>query len=243
MTRHLIFVDGTGEKQGPDSFAERLLRPYIRSTDKISHLRYRNQIGPVGGDPRTEIQTWFRYSSLQARNDGVTSLVHKLIAADNDDVVVIGYSLGAWVVSEFLEAKARGQYPNAKLRAAITIGSPRRHADKGYTGQGIAGPHGAYPLNVAHVEIGNYNDIVSNTPAQSVLSTLPYVSDVLTLNFDYYTRLAWVAFGKKLLSGRTSPRMFTDRDLQLLNAYVDGTGHAEEYFRNKLWRPALRVLG
>lgn len=235
MPNTIIFIGGTAEKPNSTMMGRVLLNRYFSPDDTFIYLKYPAAIGPMDLTPNP---IDFAHSALQSRRAGVKELARE-IAETESIPILVGYSLGAWVLSDFLEEMAAGKHPWLEVKSAITIGSPRRRAER--FGGGIAGNHGPYPRDVVHVELSNYNDIVSNTPVNSRLKFLPFVGDVLTTNQDADTRRAWQLLAKMYVAGFGTT--FTLRDIDLLNRYRDGTGHGSDYFKYDLAKhaaPAFR---
>lgn len=93
-----------------------------------------------------------------------------------DVVGLIGYSLGAEVVSRFLELKGQGQYADCKLAWAAMVANPNRapgeSIDSPTVGYGINGAHSRYPVDVPVFNAANPQDGITSCPGNSPLRTL-----------------------------------------------------------------------
>jgi len=111
-------------------------------------------------------------ASVQA---GVESLAQLIRSTDNQ-VGVLGYSLGAVVVTAFREAQARGEYPDCELAFSACLANPRRRPgdsiDPEPFGSGIDGPHADFGGDAPHFEAANPRDAITSCPLDSPLRTL-----------------------------------------------------------------------
>ncbi|MFJ4652710.1 PE-PPE domain-containing protein [Nocardia sp. NPDC088792] len=114
-------------------------------------------------------------SEEQSISDGIHALVDAIRATPNR-VGLLGYSLGAEVVTRFLEAKARGEYADCEIAWAANVANPLRREgdsiDPRPVGYGINGPHGPWPAGIPTWEAANPNDGITSCPADSPLRTL-----------------------------------------------------------------------
>ncbi|KZM68113.1 hypothetical protein AWN90_09230 [Nocardia terpenica] len=117
------------------------------------------------------------------------------VRATPDLVGLLGYSLGAEVVTRFLEAKARGEYPDCTIAWAATVANPLRREgdsiDSNEFGYGINGQHSAYPADIQTWEAANPADAITSSPADSPLRQLADGVSALTFaNLSWTTDLA-----------------------------------------------------
>ncbi|MGW2664154.1 PE-PPE domain-containing protein [Nocardia tengchongensis] len=114
-------------------------------------------------------------SEQQSIDRGVAALV-QAIHATPDKVGILGYSLGAEVVTRFLEAKARGEYPDCELAWAANVANPLRREgdsiDPEPVGFGISGQRGPWPDEFPIWEVANPADAITSCPRDSPLRTL-----------------------------------------------------------------------
>ncbi|MGV9713178.1 PE-PPE domain-containing protein [Gordonia sp. NPDC003424] len=109
-------------------------------------------------------------SEAQSRATGVENLV-AAIRATPHLVILSGYSLGALVVSDFLEAQAHGEYADCEVSAVVNIANPARRRGQSYglpsSGWGLDGEHGAWPAGLPTYEIANPVDGITSAPGNS----------------------------------------------------------------------------
>lgn len=105
-------------------------------------------------------------------------------------VVVLGYSLGAELVTAFNEAQAAGLHRDCEVAATACVANPRRRAgdsiDPAPAWFGINGEHAAFP-NRPHFEAANPRDAITNCPPNSPLRGL---ADVMSA-FGFAEIGAW----------------------------------------------------
>ncbi len=98
-------------------------------------MPYPGTVGPAGGKPDGP-------SAETSIEIGVTALA-AMIRATPNNVGVLGYSLGAEVVTAFLEAQARGLFAECELAFSGCLANPARKegdsVDSGSRGYGIDG--------------------------------------------------------------------------------------------------------
>ncbi len=94
---------------------------------------------------------------------------------------LIGYSLGAYVISEFLEDMQRGApYTyGCEIDFVALLANPRRAPSAEAPGYGIAGPHSTYPVRQVW-DIANPRDGICCCPPLSPLRTLSDALDAFT---------------------------------------------------------------
>ncbi|MFX0581191.1 PE-PPE domain-containing protein [Nocardia nepalensis] len=147
-------------------------------TSKLDPAKY--QIGadvdyPADVGPANAAHGLGGCSEQQSIQLGVRALAQAIRDTPNQ-VGVLGYSLGAEVVTRFLEAKAGGEYSDCELVWAANIANPlRREGDSLHAnpvGFGINGQHGPWPDDVLTFEVANPADGITSCPADSPLRTL-----------------------------------------------------------------------
>lgn len=167
----IISLRGTGEPlNGPTN----MLTVVTAALDPTRHhllgdCDYPASVGPDNpqGNPAGVSET----TSVTV---GLANLVAMIRAATNP-VGVIGYSLGALVVTALREAQARGEYSDCEVAFTACMANPRRHAgdsiDPNPYGFGIAGQRG--PISdVPHFEAANPADAITSCNPDSPLRTL-----------------------------------------------------------------------
>lgn len=163
---------GTGEHLGAPV---NMLSFVTRRLDRTKYLigpdvDYPASIGPANPQHRFE-----GCSEEQSVALGVEALAAEIRATPNR-VGILGYSLGAIVVTRFLEAKARGGYPDCEVEWVANIANPLRREgdsiDPGAVGFGINGQHGPWPDDIATLEVAHRADGITCCPADSPLRTL-----------------------------------------------------------------------
>lgn len=163
---------GTGEQRGS---RDNMLAAVTGKLDPAKYLigpdiDFPASIGPV--NPHTDV---LGCSEQQSIDLGVSELVATIRATPNR-VGLLGYSLGAEVVTRFLEAQARGDYSECEVAWAANIANPLRcpgdSIDGRSPGYGINGPHGPWPAGIPTWEVANPDDCITCCPADSPLRTL-----------------------------------------------------------------------
>ncbi|MEC3955822.1 PE-PPE domain-containing protein [Nocardia sp. CDC153] len=163
---------GTGEVLGAP---ENLLNAVTGQLDPAIYeigpdIDYPASIGPA--NPQ---RSPFGCTERQSIDQGVTALVKAIHAAPNR-VGILGYSLGAEVVTRFLEAKGRGEYPDCDIAWAAMIANPLRKQgdsiDPDPVGFGINGQHDSWPDEIPTWEVANPVDAITSCPPDSPLRTL-----------------------------------------------------------------------
>ncbi|WP_330184995.1 PE-PPE domain-containing protein [Nocardia sp. NBC_01503] len=114
-------------------------------------------------------------SEEQSIDTGVRALAAAVRATPNR-AGLLGYSLGAEVVTRFLEAKARGEYADCDIAWAANIANPLRREgdsiDPNPVGFGINGQREPWPDCIPTWEVANPADCITSCPADSPLRTL-----------------------------------------------------------------------
>ncbi|MFE3191642.1 PE-PPE domain-containing protein [Nocardia sp. NPDC059240] len=180
-------------------------------------------------------------SELQSIDRGVAALVAAIHATPNQ-VGILGYSLGAQVVTRFLEAKARGEYPDCEIAWAANIANPLRREgdsiDERPIGFGINGQRGAWPDEFPIWEVANPLDAITSCPADSPLRALADTVSAFGLAelggwsadlADRLRRNRWqpASFGWWLRPVRTW-ELWT-RAAALMSGYLEGGAHNIAY--------------
>lgn len=135
--------------------------------DIVGDLDYPATVGPAGGEA-------FGPSEDESVRIGVVNLVGMIRAAANP-VGLLGYSLGALVVTAFREAQARGAYSDCEIAWSACVANPRRAAgdtiDLYSAGFGINGQHAPF-AGAVHFEAANPADTITSCPQESPLRTV-----------------------------------------------------------------------
>lgn len=103
--------------------------------------------------------------------DGKVNLAAHIRDTSNPNVIVIGYSLGAMVVSAFLEDMAAGAHylQGLQVSRVVLMSNPRRAPETPGGTYGIAGVHDDYPDGLPVVEVWNPADGITACPDGSPL--------------------------------------------------------------------------
>lgn len=221
MTEYMI-LRGAGEAL-TDNLPAKFMAPLLKPGDTVTHIAYPASIGPVtpAGQPSMSMDA--------SRKAGVDALADA-IERTNAIPVPVGYSLGAYVVSDYLEALASGKYSGQRVAGAIQIASPR--APKVNYREGLARAHGRYPLGVSVCEVRNFWDIICNTPSTSPLMKMTGIVAILTGGVaDGFDFMVWLLTEFLRLTSLPS-----ESDLKLIRGYAAGTAHASEYLSNPVFR-------
>lgn len=235
--RVIIMVGGTSEQPDRSQFLYKLFARFWEPTDIFEFVDYPASIVIANRTPRADITENAKKSRTMALEE-LQRIFNRytVLDSDNFEIILMGYSLGAWVVSDLLETADKFKIPR-QLRVAITVGNPRRASDTGASG--IAGQHSPYPGYIDHVEVSNYWDIVSNTPERSPLKLLPAIESFVT---ELTTKDARQTFRNFVMVVMGGINPLSKRDTTLLKKYADGTGHGSEYKQNWCWDHVARVL-
>lgn len=171
MVIDVVTCRGTGEPYG----GSRNMLSWV--TAKLDHTKYHvladisypasigvaNQSWNVVGPSETE--------SVRVGMDNLANLIRSTPNA----VCVLGYSLGAEVVSRFLEAQADGQYADCEIAVSVCVANPLRREgdsiDPGPAGFGINGQMLANPKH-EHFEVANPHDVITSCDPESPLRGL-----------------------------------------------------------------------
>lgn len=231
-----IDVGGTGEKP-PSGFLGGGLG--FRNEEQIG-LLYKASIGPMNLTPNP---IDFVAGSASSRADGVLKLKEKVLELNAEGVRpgIAGYSLGAWVVSDFAHLMLVDPVFKAlKVRYFCAVANPLRlfNPIAPHMGYGVAGQRKESPHNIPFMEIANETDGIPCCPANSALRTLPFLGEVLTANLDQPTRAAWNALAIAAITDWRKLKFPTGQDLQMLGRYLDGSAHGREYFDKNLFAQA-----
>jgi len=166
----IITVRGTGERfnnrSNMLSYVTAALDP-----DKfrvLGDLSYPASVGPVGAG------TILGDSEDNSVTVGIANLA-EMIRSTPNPVGVLGYSLGAEVVSRFAEAQCRGAHADCEVAFTACIANPSRREgdsiDPRSYGFGINGEHAAFP-DRPHFEAASPNDVITSCAAGSPLRNL-----------------------------------------------------------------------
>ncbi len=163
-------VRGTGEPMGAPT---NMLRNVTRELDPnrfhlLGDCPYPATVGPVGGGPVGPSEE----TSIEI---AVNSLA-TMIRATPNPVGILGYSLGALAVNAFMEAKAKGLFPECEIAFTATLANPARRegdsVDSGAYGYGINGQRGDFPAEIPHLEYANPRDCITSCAAGSPLRSI-----------------------------------------------------------------------
>lgn len=167
----VVLVRGTSEPMGG---AHNMLTYVASQLDRskyrvVGDLSFPASVGPVA--PGGNVLGSSENESVEI---GVDNLV-QLIESCENRVAVLGYSLGAVVVSRFNEAQSAGKYADCEVAFTATVANPLRcegdSIDPGSRGFGINGQHGQFPAR-PHFEVANEFDAITSCPADSPLRNL-----------------------------------------------------------------------
>ncbi len=197
----IVMVRGQGEVQDAPTnmLAHTAARLDPAKFRVLADLDYPCSVGPfnAGGDP----------SGPSEQQSVAVAHAHlaDLIRSTDNLVGIMGYSLGAEVVSKFLEAKGRGEYVDCELAFAACVANPLRaegdSIDPVSTGYGINGEHAPWP-DIPTFEAANPADAITSCPANSPLRTL---ADGLAA-FTFANIGGWTQdLAQKLLQRRFQP--------------------------------------
>ncbi|WP_019932331.1 PE-PPE domain-containing protein [Nocardia sp. BMG111209] len=175
----ILTCRGTGEPLGGPA---NLLTAVTRQLDpvrfRVTDIDYPAGIGPV--DPQHNLAGC---SEEQSVARGVVALT-AAIRRTTGPVAVLGYSLGAEVVTRFLEAKGRGEFWDCEPAWAATVANPLRQQDDSIdpdpVGFGINGQHDLWPDHFPIWEAAHPADGITSCPADSPLRTLADVASAFS---------------------------------------------------------------
>lgn len=233
----IITIRGTGEQQGGDT---NLLAHVTAALDPtkftfVEDLDYPCSVGPVNGNGDT---------NGPSEDESVATAIANLagVIRSRDNLVgIMGYSLGAEVVSKWLEAQAAGQYTDCELAFAATVANPLRaigeSIDPNPVGYGINGQHGPWP-SIPVFQAANPADAITSCPAGSPLRTLADGISAFSLaNLGGWTQ----DLANKLLQQRFQPaswawwknpvatwQLYTAAARSMLG-FLDGQDHVRTY--------------
>lgn len=227
MTEYIIVV-GTGERTGDENLPTAFLRPLLKPGDTLRYVEYPASIGPANPTPGT-----WGAGLTRSRTAGLGALAHAVAVTPNVPVL-LGYSLGAYVVSDYLEALAAGRYPGHEVAGAIMLANPRAPRVNGR--EGLARGHGRFPSGVPVIEVRNYWDLICNTPSDSPLMKVTGLVAVATGGLmEGFDLAAWVL--QELLRASRLPTM---DDYRLVTGYANGPEHTTRYLSEPMFRAAVR---
>jgi hypothetical protein len=169
----VLTVRGTGEIQGSTgnmlTAVTAALDPACYTTGPQYDISYPASVGPANpnhslGGP----------SELTSVGEGLANLVATMRAL-RGPIAILGYSLGALVVTAFRESQAQGQYSDCPIAWSACVANPRRRAgdsiDPNPYGYGITGQAGPF-TDVPHLEAANPADAITSCNPDSPLRGL-----------------------------------------------------------------------
>lgn len=182
----VITCRGTGEPQGsPNNILAQV-------TQQLDPRRFRvlgDVVYPASVGVANEGFRITAPSEADSIRIGVTNLA-TMIRSTPNVVVVLGYSLGAELVTKFNEAQSAGMYPECEIAATACVANPQRKEgdsiDPAPAGYGINGEHAAFP-DRPHFEAANPRDAITSCPPGSPLRGL---ADVMSA-FGFAEIGAW----------------------------------------------------
>jgi hypothetical protein len=191
-------------------------------------IAYPASVGPAnsGGDV-------FGPSEEQSIAEGLPLLAEAIRATPNL-VGLCGYSLGAELVSRFLEAKAVGEYADCELAWVALVANPNRAPGESIepvpAGSGINGAHGPWPARTQVWTAANPNDGITCCPTGSPLRALAAGMSA----FSFAQLGGWtLELAHQLLDGEWVRDQYTPDQLlragQLMLGYILGGQHTTAY--------------
>lgn len=144
-------------------------------------FNFRNQYGPVPDWRGT------------AYDENLVHAVRELAQAireDPNDVILIGYSAGAQVVSHVLEGIQQGKHPDVYVSAAVLVANPMQSINEGVYGRyGIAGSHTEWPHDIETFILANPNDIICSSEMNSPIRGISNISRTFSFTNPWH----WIA--------------------------------------------------
>ncbi|WP_405166728.1 PE-PPE domain-containing protein [Nocardia sp. NBC_01499] len=224
---------GTGEHLGAPT---NMLSCVTRRLDSAKYLIGPDVDYPASIGPANPQNRYAGCSEEQSVALGVEALAAEIRATPNR-VGILGYSLGAIVVTRFLEAKARGEYPDCAVEWAANIANPLRRegdsCDQGAVGFGINGQHEPWPEGIETWEVAHHADGITCCPADSPLRTL---ADTMSA-FSFAAMGGWgSALAERIRGNRWQldhrdwwqPQVWSQAAV-LMDGYVRGGTHTAIY--------------
>lgn len=234
----VLTLRGTGE---PIAGANNMLTNVTELLDTAKYeigpdIPYPASIGPA--NPQ---QNPLGVSEDQSIATGVELLADAIRSCPNV-VGLLGYSLGAEVVSAFLERQAAGDFADCQIAWAAMVANPRRaegdSIDPNPIGYGIDGPHAPWPTAFPIWEAANPKDGITSCPAGSPLRAL---ADGISA-FSFAALGGWTAdLATKMRSQRFQPtswgwwahpiatwRLYDTAATEMLG-YLSGQTHIRDY--------------
>lgn len=213
----IYYLGGAGDT----NFIPNLIRPVIGNRHRLINVPYAGGIGPISTvkDPWADIQKSLREGEFR---------ISEAVRKTNDVPWLVGYSLGAYALSNFIDRWHQGAYLRLEIRGVITVGSPKR------PGGGIAGNHANWH-KLRSLELTAPDDVISNTPPDSALRRIPYFVDAVTGIGP--GRADVVRFMSMIFNDLAVPFWcLSNRDIELCWKYLDGSGHVNDYFKDRVYR-------
>src|SRR5689334_10368633 len=139
---------GTGEQLGSPT---NMLSQFTAKLDSNKYLIGADVDYPASRGVDNPQHSWTGCSEEESILQGMDAIA-AAVRAVSGRVGLVGYSLGAEVVSRFLMAQAEGRYPDCAIAWAATIANPLRaegdSIDQNPVGYGINGQRGPYPAGL-----------------------------------------------------------------------------------------------
>lgn len=205
MTIDVFTVRGTGERFNGPQLLDDVTRRLDPNRFHCIETFYPASVGPTNPELNP-----FGPSLNRSLTVGKYNLADAIRRTQNR-AGVIGYSLGAYVISELLEDIERGApyTQGCEITFAATVANPRRLPDvkapvdmRMLRSYGIAGGHAPWPGGIRYIEIANPDDCICCCPVGSPLRTL---SDQLSA-FSFAEAGGWSAdLADRLRRGRWQP--------------------------------------
>ncbi|WP_067671853.1 PE-PPE domain-containing protein [Nocardia miyunensis] len=176
----VITCRGTGEPQGSPN---NMLTQVTRQLDPRRYRVLGDVVYPASVGVANEGFRINGPSEADSIRIGIANLA-TMIRSTPNMVVLLGYSLGAELVTKFSEAQARGLYSDCEIAATACVANPQRRAgdsiDPVPAGFGINGERGVFP-DRPHFEAANPRDAITSCAPGSPLRALADVMSAFGL--------------------------------------------------------------
>ncbi|QOC55743.1 lysin B [Gordonia phage Archimedes] len=215
----VVAVRGTGE--APGSSENMLANVYRKLPYGLDHdLGYPATISFANAQ-----HSLFGISGDRSVFMGVELLRDLIRRSPDDEFVLLGYSLGAIVVSKFIESADPAWL--RQIRVVGNIANPLRLRGSGVgrpasTGFGLAGQRKVHPAEPPVIEIANPADFITNAAPNSLFR--PFVEEILAFSVRDPGPAAAKFFGDTILGNNQIP-IESLWDGRLDQAVADGRGY------------------